>query len=171
MEKMSSIEMALNNERAEMKYYLEQARRSKNYVAKRLFEMLAYDEKEHMERIRDLHAKLTADGSWPTDVPINLRGTDIKDQINFLMGLKESATEHDDDDIAALQKGAETEARGAEFYKKLAELCTNPQEKKFFTFLSSIENEHYMSIKSSIFYLQDPEGWMEANGRVSIDGA
>ena len=65
MDRMSSIELAIRNENTEMEYYLEQVRRSRNPVAKLLFETLAADEKEHMVRIEGLHRKLTADGSWP----------------------------------------------------------------------------------------------------------
>ena len=171
MDRISSIKMAIENESAEMKYYMEQARRSKNKVAQRLFETLAYDEKEHMERIRVLHDKLTTSGNWPAELPIEVDGTDINGQIRELMTRKDTSAEHDDDDIAALNKAAEGEAKGAEFYKQLADACTNPQEKKFFAFLSTIENEHYMSIKDSIFYLEDPAGWLEAKGRFGIDGA
>lgn len=170
MDRIASIKMAIENESTEMKYYLEQARRSKNLVAKRLFETLAYDEKEHMERIRVLHEKLVAEGGWPADLPIEVAGTDIKANIQALMSQKDNAKDHDDDDIAALNKSAQGEADGAEFYKKLADACTHPQEKKFFSFLAEIENEHYLSIKDSIFYLEDPQGWFEAKSRASLDG-
>ena len=171
MDRISSIKFAIENERSEMAYYLEQARRSSNAVAKLLFETLAADEKEHMERIRNLHDKLTADGSWPEDVKIEVAGTDISGRVKELMVQKKDATDHDDDDIAALEKAAQGEEKGSLFYKELAAACSNPQEKKFFEFLAQIEREHLLSIKDSLLYLQDPEAWYDENARIGLDGA
>ena len=171
IDRMSSIELAIRNEHTEMEYYLEQARRSKNPVAKLLFRTLAADEKEHMVRIEELHRKLTADGSWPDDLPIEVAGTEILERVNELIKEKDTSAEHDDDDIAALEKAAKGEADGVKFYKELAEVCDNPQEEKFFRFLSQIEREHMLSIQDSLFYLEDPEGWFESNERAGLDGA
>ena len=171
MDRISSIKLAIENETTEMKYYLEQARRSSNPVAKVLFETLAQDEKEHMQQIKVLHDKLSDNGSWPEDVPIEVKGTDVKASILALMEKRDTSTDHDDDDIAALQKAAKGEADGARFYSDLAAACTNPQEKAFFEFLSRIENDHYTSIKDSLFYLEDPEAWFEEKSHAGLDGA
>ena len=169
MDKMSSIELAIKNETTEMEYYQNEAKRSKNPVAQKLFMTLAEDEKEHMTRLRGLHEKLTADGSWPEDVPIEVAGTDVKQTLEGITR-GQGTSEHDDDDIAALNKGIEFEQNGSKFYAELAESCDNPQEQKFFEFLARIEREHMLSIKDSLFYLEDPEGWLEEKERIGLDG-
>jgi rubrerythrin len=168
---MPSIELAIKNEATEMEFYLNQAKRSRNPLAQALFQTLAADEKEHMTRIRELHGKLVADGSWPEEMPIQVAGTDVKHVLDSISRDSVGAAEHDDDDIAALKKGAEFEARGAKFYSDLAAECTNPQEAKLFRFLSGIEREHLLSIKDSLFYLEDPEGWLAEKERHGLDGA
>jgi rubrerythrin len=170
MDRMSSIELAIRNEIAEMEFYLGEARRSSNPVAMRLFETLAEDEREHMTRLRALHGRLVSSGSWPGDVAIEVAGTDIG---KVLDGLGRAAGEaaHDDDDIAALKKGIGFEHTGSKFYADLAQACDNPQERKFFVFLSGIEREHMLSIQDSLFYLEDPQGWLEEKGRAGLDGA
>lgn len=170
MDRMPSIELAIRNETAEMDYYLAEAKRSKNPVAKRLFETLAEDEQEHMTRLRALHGRLTADGSWPADVPIEVAGTNVKQVLESLGRDRESAA-HEDDDIAALNKGIGFEQNGSKFYAELAEACDNPQERKFFSFLAGIEREHMLSIQDSLFYLEDPQGWLEEKERSGLDGA
>jgi hypothetical protein len=55
--------------------------------------------------------------------------------------------------------------------KTFTNIVVNPQEKKFFSFLAQIEREHMLSMKDSLFYLEDPEGWFESNGRAGLDGA
>ncbi len=170
MDRMSSIKLAIKNETAEMAFYLNEARRSSNPVAQALFETLAADEKEHMTRIRGLHEKLTADGSWPEEMPIEVDGTNIKSVLSSLGRDANTTAKHDGDDISALKKGIEFENNGAKFYAELAEACDNPQEAKFFRFLSGIEREHMLSIQDSLFYLEDPEGWLESKERVGLDG-
>lgn len=170
MDRMSSIELAIRNETAEMEYYLTQARRSRNPVARRLFETLAEDEKEHMTRLRALHGRLTADGSWPEDVAIEVAGTNVKQVLDSL-GRDQGTAAHDDDDIAALNRGIDLEQNGSKFYSGLAEVCQNPQEQRFFRFLAGIEREHMLSIKDSLFYLEDPQGWLEEKERAGLDGA
>lgn len=171
MDYMASVELALKNEKTEMEFYLNEASRSKNELAKAMFHQLAKDEQEHMNRIRELHQKLTADGKWPADMPIQVAGTDIRKVLDETVQKTGSAKDHDDDDIAALEKAAEFEAKGAKFYTDLAGSCDNPMEKNFFEFLAGIEREHRLSIKDSLAYLEDPEAWMMQAGRAGLDGA
>ncbi len=171
MDRISSIEIAIKNENSEMEYYLGHAKRSKNAVASAMFENLAEDEKEHMTRLKGLHEKLISDGAWPKDVAITVAGTNIKSVLDKLVKSAADAADHDADDIAALKQGAEFEQKGAKFYADLAENCDNPKEATFFRFLAKIEREHMISIQDSLFYLEDPEGWMETVGHAGLDGA
>lgn len=171
MDRMSSIELALKNEETEMKFYQNEAQRSKNPLAKAMFENLAKDEQEHMNRIRGLHQRLLSDGSWPEEMPIEVAGTDVKKTLDELVGKEGSGADHDDDDLKALEKGIEFEANGAKFYADLAQVCENPQEKKFFEFLAQIEREHHLSLTDSLAYLQDPEAWMMQHEKAGLDGA
>ncbi len=171
MDTMASMELALKNERTEMEFYRKEASRSKNPLAKAMFLQLAQDEEEHMTRIRGLHAKRTAEGSWPMDVPIEVKGTDIKKVLEETVKKTASSGDHDDDDSAALKKAIEFEARGHRFYAEVAEGCANPMEQKFFRFLAGIEREHQLSLVDSLAYLEDPEGWLRQHERAGLDGA
>jgi rubrerythrin len=168
---MASIELAINNEREEMAFYNNESARSKNPVAKALFKTLAEEEKEHMTRISALHTKLTAAGSWPEEVSIEVSGTTVKAVLSNFRRELTSTQAHDDDDIAALEKSIESEAGAARLYADIAAACTNKREKTFFTFLSEIETEHKMSLQDSLAYLQDPESWLEASEHQGLDGA
>lgn len=171
MDRMSSIELAIKNESSEMEFYLNESKRSTNPVAKALFATLAEDEKEHMTRLRNLHTKLVSSGAWPEDVAIEVAGTNIKAVLEAVPRQYASDQDHDDDDIAALKKGIDFEASGSKFYSDLATACKNPQESKFFKFLAGIEREHMLSIQDSLFFLEDPQGWHEAQEHHHLDGA
>ncbi len=171
MDRMASMDLAINNEREEMAFYNNESARSKNPVAKALFKTLAEEEKEHMTRITTLHAKLTADGSWPEAVSIEVSGTNVKNVLSDFRRELTSTQEHDNDDIAALKKSIDSEEGASKLYAELAAACTNKQEKAFFTFLSEIENEHRVSLQDSLAYLLDPESWLEAAEHQGLDGA
>lgn len=171
MDRMASIELALKNEQAEMEFYAGNAGRSKNPLAKGIFETLAKDEEEHMRRIRVLHQRLLGQGAWPQDVPIEVAGSNIKQVLEGLAALPASSKDHDLDDVAALERGREFEGKGTKFYADLAKSCPNPMERKFFEFLSQIEREHLRSIERSLEFFKDPSSWNMERERSGLDGA
>jgi rubrerythrin len=171
MDRMASIELAMKNEKTEMEFYTREASRSRNALAKAMFETLAHDELEHMTRITGLHAKLTQTGSWPETVKLEVAGTNIATVIDKTLDHVGSATEHDDDDVAAIKRAITFETNGERFYAELTRVCENPQEKEFFSFLSGIEREHKLSLTDTLAYLVDPEAWLEQHERSGLDGA
>ena len=170
MDRISSIELAIRNEAAEMEYYRARADKSENPVVKKLFETLAADEREHMTRIQTLHEKLTGQGAWPEDLPIKVAGKDNRGGLDSLPRNRGVKVAQDADDLAALHKAEDFESNGIKFYEDLAKECINPQEQTFFKFLASMEREHYLSIQDSIFFLEDPEGWFESKEGVQLEG-
>ena len=171
MDRMASIELALKNEKTEMEFYLNESSRSKNPLARAMFDNLAKDEQEHMERITKLHQRLLSDGKWPEQMPIEVAGTDVKKTLDSLVSKAGSAEDHDDDDVRALEKAIAFEAKGSKFYAELAQVCDNPMERNFFSFLSRIEREHHLSLTDSLAYLKDPEAWSMERERAGLDGA
>lgn len=171
MDRMASIELALHNERTEMTFYRQEARRSKNPLARAMFENLARDEQEHMTRIQDLHRKLLSEGRWPEDVPIQVGDTDVPKTLQRVARQDGSSGSHDDDDRQAIERAIAFEERGERFYRELSEACENPMEKSFFAFLSGIEREHRLSLVDSLAYLKDPQAWLEQHEKIGLDGA
>ena len=171
MDRMLSIELALKNESTERSFYLMEANRSKNDLAKSMFLQLAKDEEEHMNRIRELHETLLKDGKWPRDVAINVAGTNIRNVLDNLTSKAVSPTSHDDNDISALKKAIDFEAKGMDLYSKLSKLCDNQMERNFFEFLATIEKEHHHSLVDTLSYLENPEEWMMHHEHAGLDGA
>ncbi len=171
MDRMSSIELALKNETTEHEFYLNEALRSRNELAKKMFAQLAKDEEEHMHRIRALHEKLINQGNWPKDMPIVVAGTDVKKILDGIVAKAGSATDYDADDVKALKKAIDFEAKGVDLYTKLTGLCQNQMEKNFFSFLAGIEREHQRSLVDALSYLENPEAWLMERERAGLDGA
>jgi rubrerythrin len=171
MDYMASIELAMKNEKTEMEFYQNEAKRSNNQLAGKMFSKLADEEKEHMIRITELNDKLLSEGKWPKDIPIQVSDTNVRQVLDEMVSKIGSSGNHDDDDVKALEKAVEFEAKGALFYSELSRACQNPMEKNFFEFLSRIEREHQLSLADSLAYLKDPDGWMMQHERAGLDGA
>lgn len=171
MDRMASIELAMKNEKTEMEFYKREAARSRNPLAKAMFDTLARDEQEHMTRITALHEKLITQGSWPETVKIEVAGTNIATIIDSTLDHVGSASDHDDDDVTSIKRAIAFETNGERFYGDLAKTCENPKEKEFFSFLSGIEREHKLSLTDTLAYLVDPEAWLAQHERSGLDGA
>lgn len=169
-DRIKALEIAIDNEAREREFYLRHSERTRHPLGKRMFQRLAEEEKEHMERIRLLHRRLEQQGRWPEDVPLELQGTRVK---GILASVVESVKEipgAERDDLEAVRIAMEFEAKGEAFYAELAKKAENPREKEFFGLLSSMEHEHLVSLKDTQEFFKNPEGWYTAKERHSLDG-
>ena len=169
-ERIKALEMAIRNEAKEREFYLKHSQRTNHPLGKKMFITLADDEREHMERIQVLQSRLKEQGRWPEDLPLNVKGTQINEILDDVVASVEKVSEADRDDLEAVRIAIDFETKGEAFYAGLAEKTDNPVEKEFYLFLSSMEHDHLMSLKDTMEYFQNPEGWFTAKERHSMDG-
>ncbi len=170
-ERIKALEVAINNEAKEAEFYRKHSERTINPLGKKMFVSLARDEREHMERIQLLHKRLQQQGRWPDDLPIEVKGTQVKEVLSSVVESVDRLSKADRDDMEAVRIAIEFEAKGEAFYKELAARTDHPMEKEFFRFLSSMEHDHLMSLKDTLEYFKNPEGWFTAKERHGLDGA
>jgi rubrerythrin len=166
---IDALEVALNNEKSEREFYLAHAQKTRNPLGKAMFLMIADDELEHYERLKELHEKLQATGHWPESLPLSVKGTKIKALITALNDAGD-ASESTEDDLGAIRVAEDFEAKGSEFYAKLRDEATDAKQKDFFALLAGIEREHYLSLKDAEEYLIDPASWFMRTERHIYDG-
>ena len=168
-ERLSALEVALNNEMREREFYLKNANRTKNPLGKKMFQQIGDDELEHYERLKQLHQKWSKQEKWPETVPIKVKDTIVKDiLLEFLKKVDE--TKGDSSDLEAVRTALDFEAKGAKFYAHLRDSVTNPKEREFFDLLSKMENEHYLSLKDTEEYFIDPVSWFRKAEHHTLDG-
>jgi len=170
-ERIKALEVALNNESNERDFYLRNAERTNDPMGKSMFETLAKDEDEHYNRILKLHEKLEKGGKWPETLPLEVKGTVIKDVLKKVVESVDTSTKADTDDVEAVKLAIEFETKGEAFYKNLKETVENTREKEFYGFLESIEREHRLSLEDTLEYFEDPVGWFERMEKPGLDGA
>jgi rubrerythrin len=164
MERIPSIELAIENEKREMGFYLNEAQRSLNPMAKYLFETLAADEQDHIDLLRKLHTSLVDKKKWPEEVSAKIADNNILSALKNEVKRQSSEENHVDSDVDALRKSVAFEKSAFEFYSKVADECETPIEEKFFRYLAKIEEKHMLAIKDTLFFLEDPKAWHQAHG-------
>jgi rubrerythrin len=170
-QRLNALEVALENEMREHRFYLEHAGKSTNPVGRAMFEQIAGEEMEHYARLKELHERWSKAEKWPETVPLKVRETPVKDVLKKMIRAAAEAPPGDKGDREALETAIEFEANGALYYARLRDQVTDPREKTFFNLLADIEHEHYVSLQDTLEYLTDPAGWFRRMDRGGLDGA
>jgi rubrerythrin len=171
-ERLNALEVALNNELREYEFYKTHARRTNNPVGKAMFDQIAAEEREHHERLKQLHARWVNDKKWPETVPLKVENTLVGDILKNV--LNKVATEPawgDADDLQAVRMAIDFEEQGAAYYARLRDIVSDAREKAFFDLMANIEHEHYVSLKETEEYFVDPAGWFMRTEKTGLDGA
>jgi rubrerythrin len=170
-ERLNALQVALNNEMREHKFYLTNAQRTKNPVGKAMFQQIAGEELEHYERLKQLHESWEKAKKWPETVPLKVKDTIVKSLMKEAAKKATAKAKGDADDLKAVQTAIEFEAKGTEYYANLRDSVTDQKEKSFFNLLANIEHEHYVSLKDTEQYLIDPATWFREKEEGGLDGA
>jgi rubrerythrin len=168
--RLNALEVALNNELKERQFYLKHAKRTKHPLGQLMFERIADEELEHYQRLQELHKKWVKGERWPETVPLEVRGTNVKNILDNIISKIDETREARDDDLKAVRIAIDFEAKGSRFYAELSAMVSEPNEKQFFNLLSTIEHEHYLSLKDTEEYLTDPASWYRKTEHHSLDG-
>lgn len=169
-ERLDALETALNNEMREREFYLKHAERTRNPLGKTMFEQIADDEREHYERLKELHGEWEKKGIWPKTLPLKVKDTVVKDILSEFVKKVDKSAESDDDDLQAVRTAIDFEAKGVAFYTKLRDGVEDKKEKDFFDLMASIEREHFLSLKDVEEYFVDPVSWYRMKEHLSVDG-
>jgi rubrerythrin len=169
-ERLSALEVALNNEMREREFYLKHAKRTKNPLGKKMFQQIGDDELEHYERLKQLHQKWVKQEKWPETVPLKVKDTIVKDILLEFVKKVDKTAKGDSDDLEAIRTALDFEAKGAKYYAEIRDSVMNPKEKEFFDLLSKMENEHYVSLKDTEEYFIDPVSWYRKVEHHTLDG-
>jgi len=169
--RLNALEVALENEKRERAFYIENARRTKNPLGRAMFEQIADDELEHYERLRELHKRWEKEDRWPDTVRLSVRKSTVRDLFKKTVGGGGDMPPGDDDDVKAIRTAIDFEARGIQHYADLRDGSSDARERDFFDLLSSMEREHWLSLKDTEEFLTDPVSWYRRTESPGLDGA
>ena len=169
-QRIGALGVALNNEIREREFYLAHAAKTRNPIGKAMFTQIADDEVEHYERLSELHKKWEANEQWPESVPLIVNTTNVKKILLSAIKRIDRSVATEDNDLQAIKTAIDFEERGVELYRSLRDGCDDPKEKAFFDLLSTIEYEHFLSLKDAEEYLTSPDTWYIRTEHHLLDG-
>ncbi|KYO65847.1 ferritin-like domain-containing protein [Thermovenabulum gondwanense] len=146
---------AIEFERKGFEFYKEIAEKMNQPLAKRLFESLAEQEKEHIHFIEDIYEKGNFEIGIAELKQINKMEEDIKKVFFEIDKEKRKAPL---DHIEGYKLAMELEKKGYEMYKDFAKNSIG-KEKEFFETLMEQEKQHFESLNNVYRYLSESEIW------------
>lgn len=151
---MNTFELCLSIEQDLEKYYMEQAEKNEDTSLKKVFAILADDEKEHLKLLEDNKEQVTA--------PI--KDNDIIEEAkNLFKNIGDIETfKADPSQVETYRHMLKLEEKTRDFYKVLKDREVDPERKKVFEFLQDGEDKHCIILEEIIKLTERPEEWVES---------
>jgi rubrerythrin len=150
------------------KFYLESMEKTNNKFAKELFKNLAGEELVHYNTIKHI-ADMLSKGKKPSKDDLKLgdrKGLVFNSLIKDFKSDKPAGSE-----IEALKFAEKLEEKSIAHYANAGKSADAPVVKDFVSRLKTEEEGHLRSIRDSIEYIEDPQGWFSRKERGHYDGA
>lgn len=150
---MKSVELALKMETDAVSFYKEASEKVSHPVGKKMFSIIAEDEKNHIKMIEDVTkgVELTIKEANPIKV-IKTVFEEMKDE---MMERVKAIS----DDLDAFKIAMDMEKEGIAFYKKIVNEVTTEKERKLFERLIFEEEQHYKIFSETYNFLKDTGNW------------
>jgi rubrerythrin len=161
-DELEALKLAIKTELDIRKFYLDNANKIKNELAKKTFLFLADEELRHVDAIHQFNRSIN-EGTQP-NIDAGTEDEAINRGKEFFSASVKSITEKtiaSDNDLAVYEVGLQMEQNGFNFYKQAAEKAKHPNVKKLFEFLMKEENAHYALISNAINYLKNPDDYFQ----------
>ncbi|MCL5962706.1 MAG: ferritin family protein [Chloroflexi bacterium] len=148
---------AIEAERAGHKFYIQAADSTDDPKGKQMFTRLANDELAHLYWLMTVRQSLVKTGGFELKVEdidkIKVPVTEVADYLFPAVGAAASGIENKSRDLAALQRGIETEQKATAFYAEAAEKTQDAGGKALFRKLADWEEQHLHLLNAEYDYL------------------
>ncbi|MEI6125451.1 MAG: hypothetical protein WCQ99_02755 [Pseudomonadota bacterium] len=169
-EKLRLIDVALENEIHEWHFYQQHSCKMHNPAGKQMFARIAEDEREHLLQLHLIHEEVSARGRWAEYSAPFVHGTDIRQFYIDIAKTSADIVPATAEDREAISAAIDFELRGYTFYHNLSRSAETHAEHVFFVRLAEMEREHFLSLKESQLYFEDPGQWVAQHEKQSLEG-
>lgn len=151
---MNAIKKALEFERDGFGYYSLARDKAGHLSTKWIFEILAEEEKKHMQYLVSLKDELKETGKWPSEIT-------IKPDVDFKMIFRDAINKIDDNvpvstsEVEALHHATEMERNGRTMYLELSGKASNSVEEELYKRLADWEESHAEFLDEYYDYFRD----------------
>ena len=163
-----ALETALDMEGAGYDFYKKCAKKTKDELAKKVFEALAEDENRHIGSISCYCAGVADKNKTPRLCDVLDPHKPIKQRVIFEKF--KAPGEAADDELKAYETAMKMENDGYDFYKKSYDAAGDGNSKDLYKFLMGEEKAHFELINNTYNFLKDPAGWYIQNEKPIVEG-
>jgi rubrerythrin len=149
MKEINALALALEVEKAELRFYIEMAKRAKDERAKKMFLFLAGEEAEHWDVFEKKFVEKL------------LQKPEMPQVDEELLEKLTPKYEGELSEVKAVELGMEQEKLTWEFYEKAAEETEDENVRKIFNELAKVEKEHYELLKAQYDSVMKTGIWMD----------
>lgn len=154
---LEALKNAIKFEEDGYEFYKDIAAKMTQPLAKRLFESLAAQEKEHKKRILEIYDAEREGKEWKAENPALAT---MEDEVKALFReLDDEKKKIPLDHIEGYKLAMEMEKKGFNMYRKFSQEAKSPREKAFFETLMNEEKDHLSSLDNVYRFLTGSEEW------------
>ncbi|ASJ00495.1 ferritin-like domain-containing protein [Thermococcus gorgonarius] len=150
MKELEALALALEVEKAELKFYIKLAKKAKDERAKKMFLFLAGEEAEHWDIFEEKFVEALVE-------KCELPAVDKE----LLEKLVVQVDEENLSEVDAVKIGMEQEKLTWEFYERAAKEAEHESVKRVFEELAKIEKAHYELLKAQYDSVMKTGIWMD----------
>jgi rubrerythrin len=148
------------------------AKRAKNEVGEKLFQMLADDEKVHMKRIHTIYAALKKGSKFPRQwKKMGIKHPDIMKVFQKLAENNKGRVKPSSTDLDAIDVGIGLENLSINYYQDRLERSQVDIERDFLAQMVVEEKTHLRLLSDMKLYMTNPESWYVEHEKHGLDGA
>ncbi|MDI6740814.1 MAG: ferritin family protein [Candidatus Edwardsbacteria bacterium] len=155
-----ALKAALKLEHKGSAFYLKMSGKTKNLLAKRLYDQLAMQEMEHIGRINEIYAAIVQGQPWPVPGKKKIGFLEAEMKRSFAK-LNRAGVKEKVDNISGMKVAMDMEWYSCKMYEKLSREAVEGPEKEFFGQLMQEESKHYEALSNVYSYLSNSGDWLE----------
>jgi rubrerythrin len=143
------MEMAIKNGRVEKEFYEKILTTTTTRLGRSVFALMADEEKDHYEGLKELNNELEKSGKLPDPLPDKFRQTSVQNILKELVGKTAGAPTISEIEWENLGKSLTLEEKVVAFYERLQEKASDPAVRALFASFIRIEREHCRFLKDA----------------------
>ena len=154
---IEAIKMAIQLEKDGHAFFQEAAQQTENSLGKKMFEMLAKEEIDHLHTFQQIFDTATEGGNWAELTQKAPR----KGKIPVFEGKKNERKDVNPGELDALRKAINIEREAIDFFQKATDGTTDPLAKKIFETIREEEKYHYDLLQAQFDSLSHSGMWFD----------
>lgn len=166
-----ALAAAIEMEEKGIKFFKESAQKSKDNMAKEVFEFLAGEEVKHIDAIRAFNKNYLAGKKSNMEKLIEgMKASKGPSPIDILFKGLDKKAPTSGSDLEVYRFAQDFERRGEQFYRKAESEAKDPNAKKLYGFLIGEEKKHFKIVESCLLYFENPEEFFHQREKWHVEG-